>query len=249
MPNPLAQTAHRSYPLPRGPWVMHQSWHDLLFAHWPIDPQAMRQAVPAQLPLDLYEGQAWIAVVPFRMSGVRPRFIPSVPWLSAFPELNVRTYVKIGNEAGVYFFSLEAANPIAVQVARTTFNLPYFNAEMRLRDDGQWITYNSRRTHRNAPSAQFEGRYRPISEPYTAQPETLERWLTERYCLYSLDSKGNVYRGEIHHQPWPLQKAEAQIALNSMTLPPGLPLPAQPPLLHFSRRLDVAVWPIARLLQ
>jgi hypothetical protein len=224
---------------------MHQSWHDLLFAHWPIHPALMRKAVPEQLPLDLYEGQAWIAVVPFRMSNVRPRFIPPVPWLSAFPELNVRTYVSIGGKAGVYFFSLEAANRIAVQIARTTFNLPYFNAEMKLTDSGEWIDYVSRRTHANAPRAEFKGRYRPVSAPYESQKGTLENWLTERYCLYSLDKRNRVYRGEIQHIPWPLQKAEAEIELNTMTLPPGLPLPAQPPLLHFVRRIDVVVWPIA----
>jgi len=242
----LTQTAHRPYPLPSGPWIMHQAWHDLLFAHWPIDPQLMRAAVPAQLPLDLYEGQAWLAVVPFRMTNVRPRFIPPVPGLSAFPELNVRTYVKIRNEAGVYFFSLDAANPLAVQIARTTFNLPYFTADMSLTEN-DWVSYSSRRTHGGAPPAQFIGRYRPVSAPYTAQSDTLEKWLTERYCLYSLDKNGRVYRGEIHHQPWPLQKAEAEIQTNTMTLPHGLTLPAQPPLLHFARRLDVVVWPIAQI--
>lgn len=222
---------------------MHQSWHDLLFAHWPIDPEQMRQAMPPQLPLDLYDGQAWIAVVPFRMSDVRPRFVPPLPWLSAFPELNVRTYVTLNDKPGVYFFSLDAANPLAVQIARATFNLPYFNAQMSLQET-DWVAYASRRTPAHAPGAEFKGRYRPVSAPYESQKGTLENWLTERYCLYSLDRSGRVYRGEIQHLPWPLQKAEAEIQLNTMTLPPGLPLPAQPPLLHFVRRLDVVVWPI-----
>ena len=203
----------------------------------------MRQAVPPQLPLDLYAGQAWIAVVPFRMSAVRPRFVPPLPWLSAFPELNVRTYVTLNNKPGVYFFSLDAANPLAVQIARATFNLPYFNAQMSLQET-DWVAYASRRAPAQAPGAEFKGRYRPVSAPYESQKGTLENWLTERYCLYSLDRSGRVYRGEIQHLPWPLQKAEAEIQLNTMTLPPGLPLPAQPPLLHFVRRLDVVVWPI-----
>lgn len=244
MPDLLSQVAHRPYPLPSGPWVMHQSWHDLLFAHWPIPIEVMRQAVPDSLTLDTFDGQAWIGVVPFRMSGVRPRYVPSVPWLSAFPELNVRTYVKVGDKPGVFFFSLEAANPVAVQIARSFFHLPYFEARMLLRDTGDWIYYHSKRTHAGAPPAELVGRYRPTSEPYTSQNGTHESWLTERYCLYSQDRAGRLYRGEIHHIQWPLQKAEAEITVNTMTLPPGLPLPNVPPLLHFARQLDVIVWPL-----
>ncbi len=245
MLDPLAQVTHRPYSLPSGPWVMHQSWHDLLFAHWPMPVDLMRRAVPESLPLDTFDGQAWIGVVPFRMSGVRPRFVPPVPWLSAFPELNVRTYVKMGDKPGVFFFSLEAANPVAVQIARSFFHLPYFDARMMLRDTGDWIYYHSQRTHAGAPPAEFVGRYRPISDPYTSQSGSLECWLTERYCLYSQDRSGRLYCGDIHHIQWPLQKAEAEITLNTMTLPPGLPLPTVPPLLHFARRLDVIVWPLA----
>jgi uncharacterized protein len=247
MQNPLTELAHRPYTIPPGLWVMHQSWHDLLFAHWPIPIDMMRKAVPQSLPLDTFEGQAWVGVVPFRMSGVRPRFSPPVPGISAFPELNVRTYVKMGDKAGVYFFSLEAANAIAVQIARTFFHLPYFNARMMLRDTGSWIYYHSKRTHGGAPPAEFEGRYRPVADPYTSKSGSLECWLTERYCLYASNKNGKLYRGEIHHRQWPLQKAEANITTNTMTLPYGLALPDTAPLLHFSRRLDVVVWPLAAI--
>ena len=118
MPDILDRTAHRPWPLPAGPWVMAQSWHDLLFAHWQIDAARMRPHVPAALEIDTFEGQAWIAVVPFRMSGVRLRFTPALPWLSAFPELNVRTYVVAERKRGVWFFSLDAGNPLAVAMAR-----------------------------------------------------------------------------------------------------------------------------------
>ncbi len=240
------QNAHRPWPLPTGPWLMAQTWHDLLFAHWPIPVAIMRALVPPQLELDIYANNAWVGVVPFRMSNVRPRLIPPVPWLSAFPELNVRTYVKSRNpdqpKPGVYFFSLEAANPIAVAIARGAFKLPYFNAKMSLNDDGHTIHYQSQRTHHGAPPAQFIGQYGPVSEPFLAQPGTLERWLTERYSLYTVDQKGRAYIGEIHHLPWPLQRAEAEIQVNTMAAASQIPLPDVPPLLHFARRLDVVIW-------
>ena len=231
---------------------MRQTWHDLLFAHWPIPAETMRAHIPPQLELDTYEGMAWIAVVPFRMSGVVPRGLPDVPWLSAFPELNVRTYVTspapagadpAKSKPGVYFFSLEAANPVAVAIARNVFKLPYFNADMRLDDHGTRIDYTSRRTHRAAPPAEFIGSYAPTGEVYHSQPNTLEQWLTERYCLYTTQGD-KLYRGEIHHLPWPLQPASADIAVNTMTDAAGITLPDTPPLLHFARRLDVIVWPL-----
>lgn len=239
---------HRPWPLPKGPWVMRQMWLDLLFAHWPIPIETMRALVPSALDLDTWAGMAWIGVVPFRMQGVRPRLIPALPWLSAFPELNVRTYVKATEQGvtkpGVYFFSLEAANPIAVAIARSTFKLPYFNAAMGLRDDGKQIHYTSRRTHRGAPTAAFESTYGPTGPVYRAQPGTIDQWLTERYALYTLGRTNAVHIGEIHHIPWPLQPAQATITVNTMAQASNIPLPDQPPLLHFVRALDVVVWPL-----
>ncbi len=238
------ETSHRPWPLPPGPWVMAQNWHDLLFAHWPVDAQALRPHIPDSLQIDTFEGQAWIGVVPFRMSGVRPRLTPALPWLSAFPELNVRTYVMAGDKPGVWFFSLEAANPVAVEVARRWFHLPYFYAEMALPERGGWIRYKSHRIHRGAPPAEFVGRYRPAGAVELSRRGTLAHWLTERYCLYALDGRGRLGRGEIHHARWPLQPAEAEIEVNTMTQPHGIALPDIPPLLHFARRLDVVVWPL-----
>lgn len=247
----LRQTEHRPWALPTTPWRMAQSWCDLLFAHWPLPAAQLQKLLPPNLVLDTFEGVAWVGVVPFRMVDVRPRGLPSVPWLSAFPELNVRTYVRSPNadhpQPGVFFFSLEAANPVAVALARRFFRLPYFYADMALQQRGDWIHYRSRRIHRGASPAEFVGRYRPIGEVLPARPGTLEQWLTERYSLYTSDQQGRLYIGEIHHIPWPLQNAEAEIDLNSMAAASGISLPDQPPLLHFARRLDVAVWPLRRL--
>lgn len=238
-----AGTAHRPWPLPRGPWLMAQSWHDLLFAHWPVPVAALRPLVPAPLPLDTWEGRAWLGVVPFRMTGVRLRAAPPVPRLSAFLEVNVRTYVTLDGKPGVYFFSLDAENPLAVRAARQLFSLPYFDAEMGLERDGEAIAYRSRRTHRGAPPAELAATYRPVGEPYRAAPGSLDAWLTERYCLYSSGPSGRIRRLEVHHAPWPLQPAAAEISSNTLAAAAGLELPATPPLLHFARRLDVVFWP------
>jgi uncharacterized protein YqjF (DUF2071 family) len=243
----LAQTTHRPWPLPAGPWVMTQVWHDLLFAHWPVPPAALRRALPAPLEIDTFDGQGWVGVVPFGMARVHPRGAFPVPWLSAFLELNVRTYVRAGGRPGVYFFSLDAANPLAVQIARRWYQLPYYTAAMRLARRGPWRHYHSYRTHRGAPPAEFQAHYRPAGGAFFAAPGSLEHWLTERYCLYTVGRRGALYCGEIHHAPWPLQPVEAVIDRNTMTDPHGLPLPAEPPRLLFANRLETLEWPIRRV--
>jgi uncharacterized protein YqjF (DUF2071 family) len=235
-------TDHRPWPLPSGPWVMEQRWHELLFAHWALDPAVLRGAVPPSLPLDLHDGEAWIGVVPFRMSHVTPRGVPPVPGLSAFPELNVRTYVTLDGKPGVFFFSLDAANPLAVAAART-LHLPYYYARMSVRRRGDWVDYASRRLPPGARPAELRASYRPTGPVYNARPGSLAYFLTERYCLYTVDRRGRVSRLEIHHPPWPLQNAEADLRLNTTTAPLGLRLPETGPLLHYAARQDMVAWP------
>jgi uncharacterized protein len=219
---------------------MTQTWHDLLFAHWPIDPAVLVRKLPVELPLDLFDDRAWIGVIPFHMANVGPRGVPSLPGLSAFPELNVRTYVTLDDKPGVYFFSLDAASTLAVIGARTMFHLPYFRAEMSVHTDGRRVTYRSAR--RSAGNAQFLSTYEPIGSASPAVPGTLEYFLTERYCLYTTSRSGEPRRLEIHHKPWPLQIADAQIAVNTMASAAGIALPAVAPLLHFAKRMDVLTW-------
>ena len=244
----LAQQEHRPWPLPDGAWFMFQSWRDLLFAHWPIPAADIEKLLPPGLALDRYGGEAWVTVAPFRMSGVRQRFTPAAPWISAFPELNVRTYVKSSSakepKPGVFFFSLDAGNPLAVAMARRSYHLPYFRAQMACRLTDEGIRYSSRRTHRGAAEAEFRAVYRPTGPVYGAEPGSLEQWLIERYCLYSVDRGGRVYRGEIHHRPWPLQPAEAEFERNWVAQAHGIFLPDREPLLHFAKRLDVLAWRI-----
>jgi uncharacterized protein len=221
---------------------MKQTWHDLLFAHWPLLIEKMRPLVPTQLTLDTFDGQCWVGVVPFHMSGIRGHTLPPLPGLSRFPELNVRTYVTYGGKPGVYFFSLDAANLPAVWAARRFYHLPYFHAAMRATKLGANIHYSSRRLH---GAAEFRGRYCPITETRFRENGSIEPWLTERYCLYTVHGD-QVYCGEIHHQPWPLQNAEAEFETNTVAAAAGIALPTTAPLLHFARELEVLIWPLRR---
>jgi uncharacterized protein len=238
----LEVAEHRPWPIPSRPWVMAQSWHDLLFAHWPVGVEELRRQIPAALEIDRYAGQAWVGVVPFRMSGVRLRGTPALPCLSAFPELNVRTYVTADGRPGVWFFSLDAGNAIAVVVARVWFHLPYYRARMSCKEQDAWMEYASERTHPGSAKAELRGRYRAVGQAFTPRAGTLEHFLTERYCLYSADGKGRAFRGEIHHGPWKLQGAEADLSPNTMAEAAGIRLPANEALLHFARRQDMVAW-------
>jgi uncharacterized protein YqjF (DUF2071 family) len=233
---------HRPWPLPNRPWAMVMRWHDLLFMHWPLDLAVLRPLVPSSLQIDTYDGKAWIGIVPFRMTGVRPRFVPALPGLSSFAEINVRTYVTMGSKPGVWFFSLDAANRPAVWAARWTFHLPYYFARISVQEDRGGIVYQSVRQHGRSPEAQFAATYRPTRPVFQSTRGSIDYWLTERYCLYAADRMGRIFRGDIHHEPWPLQPAAATIRANTMTAPLAIDLPLVTPLVHFARRLDVVAW-------
>lgn len=237
----MSETAHRPWPLPRGPWALAMSWHELCFLHWPVSADRLRALLPPGLTLDTFEGEAWLGVVPFRMSGVRPRFLPALPGCGAFPELNVRTYVSAGGKPGVWFFSLDASSRLAVRGARLTFGLPYFDARMSLERRGKDIRYRSQRTHRGAEPAELALRYAPCEE-VRPNRDSLEAWLTERYCLYTTGRSGSILRGEIHHGPWPLARAECEIERDTMSRWLGLERGGSEPLAHYAERLDVVAW-------
>jgi len=220
---------------------MAMRWEHLAFLHWPIDEEAVRPFVPRGLDVETRDGSAWIGVTPFLMSGVRARLTPAVPGLSRFPELNVRTYVSAEDKPGIWFFSLDATSELAVLGARCLFGLPYFGASMHIATDRDEVRYRSRRLGTGKGGIRFSGAYRPTGPVFRAEPGTLEHWLTERYCLYSRRG-GKLFRGEIHHDPWPLQPASADVDENTMTRPMGLDLGPAPALVHFARRLDVVAW-------
>jgi uncharacterized protein YqjF (DUF2071 family) len=223
------------------PWIMAQTWRTLLFAHWPLPPHVLRPLIPSGLSLQTFQRNAWVGITAFRVTGLRPRAVPALPVVSQFPEINVRTYVTAGGKPGVFFFSLDAGSLLAVTAARALYSLPYFHATFSVSRRRGHIVYSSRRHQGNAP-AEFRAKYWPIGNVMRATPETLDAWLTERYCLYAVNRRGGLRRAEIHHPPWPLQPAEADIQRNTMTQGLGFRLPDLPPLLHFSERLDVHVW-------
>lgn len=231
---------------------MRMTWRDLLFMHWPVDVSELRPLIPEKLEIDTFDGTAWIGVVPFRMTDVAPRLIPSIPYMSAFPELNVRTYVTVDGKPGVWFFCLEATNPIAVRVARKWFHLPYMDAKIELSsrcpcETGKWIKYQSTRTHRDEPPARLDLEYRPIGSNFVTALDTLEAFLTARYCLYSADARGNIFRGEIDHPPWVLREGQAIVNENTMTNWLGISLPDTPPVLHFAKSTKVKAWSLQKL--
>ena len=219
---------------------MFMRWHDLLFLHWPIRPEYIRPLIPKAIELDTFDGWCWVGIVPFHMSGVRPRYVP-LPL--SLPELNVRTYVKTAGKSGVWFFSLDAASWIAVRVARW-LGLPYYDARMKVESVADMIRYASVRNHKNAARAEFRAEYGPAGPIYRATPGTLDYWLTERYCLFTALNPGRVVFGEIHHPPWALQPAEIKLHVNTMTRPTGIELPEQRPLAHFARLQEVVAWPV-----
>lgn len=245
----LAHVAHRPWPMPGGAWTWRQQWVDLLFAHWPVPSDAVRRLVPSALEVDEYEGQTYVGLVPFRMTGVMKRPFPDVPGISAFVELNVRLYVRHEGKPGVWFLSLDANNRPAVWAARSLFNLPYHHAEMLCRADGERIRYRSRRF---LGGHAFSGSYGPKGPVRLAQEGSLEHWLTERYCLYAERKDGSIHRTEVHHAPWPLQDAEAEFEAQTMLEEYGFGALGAPPLLHFARFIDVVVWdpePIAGVVR
>ncbi len=234
--------SHRSFPPPRRVWVLKQSWRDLLFAHWSLPVASLRALLPAGLAPDVFGDRAWIGVVPFRMAGVHLRGLPPVPSTSSFPELNVRTYVRVGETPGVYFFSLDATSKLVVATARRWFHLPYHLASMEQRQEGEQFHYRSRRRAKSGEQAVFEASYSPTGEVFRADRGSLEHWLTERYCLFSVAPDGRVFRGDVHHAPWPLQAAEATIRTQEGLLPHAQEAVGEPESLLFAKRIDVATW-------
>jgi uncharacterized protein len=240
----LGKQEHRPWQIPAAPWIWRQSWCDLAFLHWPVPVEVIRPLVPRGLNVQEHDGTAWIGVVPFRMEGVMRRPWPDMPWISAFPELNVRTYVERDGKPGVWFFSLDATNALAVFAARW-FHLPYHRAEIAVKPgpDGRF----DYRLKRSGCDVAFEGSYAPVGEPWHAQPGTIEHFLTERYCLYAQRPDGRLLRVEVHHAPWPLQRAELEIRSSTMTQPWQLKLEQPPALVHFAERVDVIAWAPALL--
>jgi uncharacterized protein len=244
----LAHTHHRPFPLPQGPWLMKQTWNDLLFAHWPVSSSCLKSLIPPGLELQLWEGTPWISVSPFFMDPLRLRGLPRLPFVHRFLELNIRTYVIKNGKAGIFFLNLDASSRLAVLSARSLAHLPYRYANMSCKTDGEKFTFSSKRPIPGHGQAEFSGKYHSKgSDCFHAAPGSLVHWLTERYCLYASDSEGCLYTGDIHHLPWPLQEAKLELDVNSATRVFGLVHDPDPSLLTFTKRLEVLFWPVTRI--
>jgi len=231
----LQHVDHRPWPLPASGWRWRQSWLELAFIHYRADARELQRGLPKQVRIQEFDGSAWVGVVPFRMAGVRPRRVPEWLGLPEFPELNVRTYVEAEGKSGVWFFSLDAQSRRLVAGGRQLYGLSYHYAEMAMGYDGDWTTFESRRREGGVT---FTGRYRPKSEVYHAVPGTFDHWATERYCLYSRAPSGVVVRVNVHHVPWPLQRAEVQIVRSDLLRAAGLQAREDPPICHFSTGVE-----------
>jgi uncharacterized protein YqjF (DUF2071 family) len=214
-------------------WLLAQRWSDLLFAHWPVDPAELEACLPRGVEPDVRDGQAWLAIVAFRMLGTRPAIVPRRPVLSPIPELNVRTYVRLGGVPGVWFLSLDASSPFFVNAGRVLFGLPYRLARMTTLTDGGRTHYLSTRG-----DACFAATYEPSGTVSHAQPGSLEHFLVERYRLFSL-RRGHLITAMVTHEPWPLQPAVARLDVNKMA-PRGLAFDGEP-LLHFAASVSARI--------
>jgi uncharacterized protein YqjF (DUF2071 family) len=239
---------------------MYQTWHHLLFLHWPVAPEQLRPLIPAGLDLDLFEGRAYVGLTPFTMTGVRPVGIPPFPLVSDFHETNVRTYVhRAGRDPGVWFFSLDASNAPAVLAARLVLGLPYQFARIRFAiapegvpsegattGQGPIIDYALERRWPGPTPATCTIRYAARGPAGWAQPGSLEFFLVERYILYSVWA-GRLYRGRIHHPPWSLQAADVPALNETLLAAVRIVRPDTSPLAHYARRQDVAVFRTERV--
>lgn len=231
---------------PDGQPLMHQDWGKLLFMHWRIEEKDLRPLIPAELEIDTFDGSAWIGIIPFTMWDIRafPPFLPPVPGLSSMHELNVRTYVHYDRVPGVWFFSLDCNSAAAVIGARSFYHLPYFDADIDLQPRGDTIDYALTRT--DEPPADFQASWNIGKTVPFSHPDSLEFFLTERYCLYSEDD-GDLYRARIFHQPWPLQKATVNSFQSTMIESLGLKTPKGEAVLNYAEEISVDIWPLRPL--
>jgi hypothetical protein len=229
---------------------MYQRWRHLLFLHWPVAAETLAPLLPPGLELDTFEGKAYVGLVPFTMTGIRPTWLPALPGLSRFHEVNVRTYVHaLGRDPGVWFFSLDAANPLAVLAARRFYHLPYYAARIRLQEEthppaGELeVAYHAVRQHAGPRPASCTLGYRTGGQPAPARPGSLEHFLIERYILYA-HAGDTLFRGRVHHAPYQVQPATLHSLQENLLAAAGITPAAIAPLVHYVRGVDVEIFPL-----
>jgi uncharacterized protein YqjF (DUF2071 family) len=232
--------------------VIRQDWHHLLFLHWEVPAAELQALLPAGLDLDTFEGKAYVGLVPFTLTGVRPILTPPLPWISSFHEVNVRTYVhRNGRDPGVWFFSLDASSMIAVAAARAAYNLPYFHSQIDFSattDPFPVIDFHSRRNDPRGPMpANVRARYGPADTPVMrAAVGSLEFFLMERYVLYTVDEHHDLQRARVHHQPYPIQRAELLELEETAVWAAGIKKQEEPQHRHYAREVNAKIYLMER---
>ncbi len=237
----IQRNATRGIPIPDRAWASYQSWDNLLTCHWPIDPNLLRPNVPAELEIDTFDGQAWLALIPMFMGTIRLRDLGSIPTESQFPEINFRTYVKYGGRTGVYFFHVDAEAPLVDIGAQLFFHTPYKMAEVRFeRTSDGGFSFKSRRFM--PPHQTFEAVYRPTGTAAVAPPGSLLEFQAERYSGFAKSLTGEIVRGDLIHDPWLLQEVDAQVTQNTFLQSAGFDLAPTPPMMHYAAGVDTVLW-------
>ncbi len=243
----MRDIGHRPWPLPSKNWIMRQRWRNLLFSHWPIPLETLRRHIPSELEIDTYQGRAYLGVIVFMIEGIHLRGLSSLSLTPVFSEVNLRTYVHYQGKPGVFFLSLDVGDWASYTIAKRWYRLPYKKALISFQKEGQSFACQSVRKGTIDPPISFGVKYAPASEVYVPKEGTLDHWLTERYCLFSTNNGSNIYCGEIHHRPWPLQKAKADISKNTLFTPFRMEGSEGKPICHFSKGLDTLFWNIKKI--
>lgn len=237
----LQFTEHRPFPVPEHPWVMRQRWDDTLFLHWPVSPDVLQPHIPNGVELDLYDGTAWIGIVLFEVNGLRGRYLPPIPFTNTFPEVNVRTYVKKNGKPGVYFFSLDTPNKLAIKAARTGYSLPYFFADVSMKRSTTDVDCLSIRKERGLPRESLHVVYRPDGEAIPNKEGSFPHWMAERYCLWSLFGD-ELFRTDIHHRKWALESVDIELKVNTMAQYVPREYLNKAPIAHYSLSKNTLFW-------
>ena len=225
--------------------VGRQRWSDLLFLHWTVEPHVVQATLPPGLEVDTHAGNAYVGIIPFAMSRVRPAFLPPVPWLSWFLELNVRTYVRDAHGTpGVWFYSLDCDQPVAVEIARRCFHLPYMHARMQAHRRGGEVDYHCVRRGAAAPPWHFGWSTAGVGAP--AAPASLEHFLVERYVLYSADRRGRLYQGRVSHTPYRIVAPQLRDYTTGPAHAAGFALTGAPVSVLAAEPVDVSIHPLRR---
>lgn len=237
--------AKSSQPKPAGEWIMHQTWENLLFMHWPVDKRVLRTLVPADLELDLYNGQAYLTMIPMHMVDIHLRYLPPFPSTGHFPEINLRTYVRYKGKPGIYFLSIDAGTQLGSWIARHTFFLPYVHSEMTFKEiDTGFALASDRPESDGFKAARFSGTYHPVGDPAQPKEGSLDHFLVERYNMFAMGNDNQLFCGEVRHSAWNIQPAKADIDLNTVPQAAGITIPEVQPILLFAFRTDVTCWPM-----